>query len=123
MVKLAMIGAGGYAFELIRRIWQIPEKIELVGVSSNPARQSVGRDACLDRNIPVYDSVDQLLENVAGKADVVFVPTPIQTHFSLTKKCLEVGFDVWLEKPPVATIQELDKLIELAQQHGKKKYR
>lgn len=120
MVKLAMIGAGGYAFELIKRIWELPEKIELVAVSSNPTRKSAGRAACEKKGVPVYDDVNQLLDNIKGKVDVVFVPTPIQTHFDLTKQCIEAGFDVWLEKPPVATIQELDKLIELSKKYNKR---
>jgi predicted dehydrogenase len=120
MLKLAMIGAGGYAYELIKRIWTIPEKIELVAVSSNPLRKSAGRQACLDRSVEVYDNVDQLLEKVKGQCDVVFIPTPIHTHFSLTKRCIDNGFDVFLEKPPVATIQELDELASYASHHNKK---
>ncbi|MEN6386386.1 MAG: Gfo/Idh/MocA family oxidoreductase, partial [Phycisphaerales bacterium] len=110
MLKLAMIGAGGYAFNLIKWIWEIPELISIVAVSSNPARHSPGRSACQQKGIPVYDTTEQLLANIKGKADVVYVPTPINTHFSLTKKCIDEGFDVFLEKPPVATIQELDEL-------------
>lgn len=111
MIKLGVIGAGGYAFDIIKRIWQIPDKIRLVGVCSNPARKSVGRQACLDKNIPVYDTADELLSKLEGKAEVIFVPTPINTHFSLAKRCLDFGYEVFLEKPPVATIQELDELI------------
>lgn len=120
MIKLAMIGAGGYAYNLIKWIWEIPDKIELVAVTSNPARKSPGRTACQERGIPVYDDVDQLIEKVKGAADVIYVPTPINTHFELTKKCIDAGFDVFLEKPPVATIQELDELTRYVSEHGRK---
>ncbi|MGB8227300.1 MAG: Gfo/Idh/MocA family oxidoreductase [Sedimentisphaerales bacterium] len=120
MVKLAMIGAGGYAFNLMKWIWEIPEKIKIVAVTSNPARKSPGRAACQEKGIPVYDNADQLIEKVKGAADVIYVPTPINTHFNLTKKCIDAGFDVFLEKPPVAIIQELDELIKYVSQHGKK---
>ena len=43
MLKVAMIGAGGYAYELIKRMWTIPEKYELVAVTSNPTRKSAGK--------------------------------------------------------------------------------
>ncbi|HBG26429.1 MAG: hypothetical protein A2Y10_10055 [Planctomycetes bacterium GWF2_41_51] len=119
MIKLAMIGAGGYAFNLIKWIWEIPDKFELVAVSSNPSRQSPGRSACQEKGIPVYDTTDQLIAGIKGKADVIYVPTPINTHFNLTKKCVDAGFDVFLEKPPVATIQELDELIKIVSQKGK----
>jgi predicted dehydrogenase len=120
MIKLAMIGAGGYAYNLIKWIWEIPDKITLVAVSSNPARKSPGRTACQEKGIPVYDDADQLIKNVKGAADVIYVPTPINTHFNLTKKCIDAGFDVFLEKPPVAVIQELDELIKYVSKKGKR---
>jgi len=119
MVKLAMIGADGYAYELIKRVWKIPEKIDFMGASTMPTRKSLGKRKCQEKGIPVYDEVDQLLEAMQGRADVIFVPTPIHTHYHLTRQCIEAGFDVWLEKPPVATIQELDGLIDLSSKHNK----
>lgn len=119
MIKLAMIGAGGYAYELIKRIWEIPDQIKLVAVSSDPLRKSTGRDECLVRGVAVYDDVDSLIENVKGKVDVIFIPSPIHTHFVVTKKCMDAGFDVFLEKPPIAAIQELDELIRYAANLGK----
>ena len=49
MIKLAMIGAGGYAYNLMKWIWEIPERIKIVAVTSNPARKSPGRAACQER--------------------------------------------------------------------------
>jgi len=119
-IKLGMVGAGGYAFELIKRIWLIPEKIELVGVSSHPSRKSSGRAACIAKNVPVYDTPEELLSNLQGIADAIFVPTPINTHFAIAKKCIDAGFHVFLEKPPLATVQELDALNEYAIKNGKR---
>jgi predicted dehydrogenase len=113
-----MIGAGGYAYELIKRMWEMPDKIKIVAVSSSPLRKSTGRDDCRAKGILVYDDVDSLIEHVKGKADVIFVPSPIHTHFVVTKKCMDAGFDVFLEKPPVATIQELDELIKYSANKG-----
>ncbi|MFA5293235.1 MAG: Gfo/Idh/MocA family oxidoreductase [Phycisphaerae bacterium] len=120
MIKLAMIGAGGYAYNLIKWIWEIPDKIELVAVTSNPKRNAIGRTACQEKDIPIYDDVDQLIANVKGVADVIYIPTPINTHFNLTKKCIDAGFDVFLEKPPVAIIQELDELTKYVTKKGKR---
>jgi predicted dehydrogenase len=120
MLRLAMIGAGGYAFELIKRIWMIPDKIELVAVTSNPKRKRPGADACREKGIEVFDSVDELLDKMQAKCDVIYVPTPIHTHGPLTKRCIEAGFDVFMEKPPTATVQELDDLIDFVDEHDKK---
>ena len=105
MLHLAMIGAGGYAFELIKRIWMIPDKIELVAVTSNPSRKRPGAEICREKGVEVFDGVDELLKKMQGRCEVIFVPTPIHTHSPLTKKCLNAGFDVFMEKPPTATIQ------------------
>lgn len=120
MIKLAMVGAGGYAYELIKRIVDLPDKIKLVAVTSNPKRKSSGRSYCLGKGIPIYDDVDQLIENVKGLADIIFIPSPIHTHFDLTRKCIDAGFDIILEKPPVATIQDLDELTKYASKHGRR---
>lgn len=120
MIKLAMIGAGGYAFELIKWICALPDKIELVAVTSNPTRNSTGRSFCRNKGIPVYDDTDQMIKNIKGIADVIFIPVPIHKHFSLTTKCIAAGFDIFLEKPPVATIQDLDELTQYVSKHGKK---
>ena len=59
MIKLAMVGAGGYAYELIKRILDLPDKIKLVAVTSNPTRKSSGRAFCQSKGIPIYDDIDQ----------------------------------------------------------------
>jgi predicted dehydrogenase len=120
MLKVAMIGAGGYAYELIKRMWTIPEKYELVAVSSNPSRKSAGKTACEHKGVEIYPDPDSLLAAMKGKVDVIFVPTPIHTHKDLGIKCIEAGFDVFLEKPPVATVQELDELDAYATAKGKR---
>ena len=58
MIKLAMVGAGGYAYELIKRIVDLPDKIKLVAVTSNPARKSSGRSFCQSKGIAIYDDAD-----------------------------------------------------------------
>jgi predicted dehydrogenase len=120
MLHLAMIGAGGYAFELIKRIWMIPDKIELVAVTSNPSRKRPGAEICREKGVEVFDGVDELLEKMQGRCEVIFVPTPIHTHSPLTKKCLNAGFDVFMEKPPTATIQDHDDLISFVDKHNTK---
>jgi predicted dehydrogenase len=120
MVNVAMIGAGGYAFELIKYIFTEPRTLNLIAVCSNPLRKSAGREFCEQKGIPVYPDTDALLENTAGKAEIIMVPTSIESHYPLAKKCIAAGFDVFLEKPPVAAIHELDSLTVQAQNAAKK---
>lgn len=117
MIKLAVIGAGGYAYNLIKWMWGIPDKIQIIAVVSNPAWRDAGRDDCQKRGISIYDDVDQLIANVKGKVDAIYIPTPINTHLAIAKKCIDAGFKIFLEKPPVPVIQEYDELVEYAAKH------
>jgi predicted dehydrogenase len=112
MIKLAMIGAGGYAYELIKRIWMLPDKIKLLAVVSNPAWNDPGKSDCQSKGVTIYDDVDQLIKNVKGSVDAIYIPTPIHTHFALAKKCLDAGFNICIEKPPVPTVQDYDQLVD-----------
>ena len=120
MINIAMIGCGGYAFQLLKRLWLLPDKFTVVAVSSRSGTTTEGGQACADRGIKIYSDMDEMLAAVKGKADVIFVPTPIHTHRDITVKCIDAGFDVFLEKPPVATIQDLIFLDDYAKKHGKR---
>ncbi len=119
MLRVAVVGAGGYAFYVIQRMWEMPEQIEVVAVTSNPARKTPGAEVCRSKGVQVFGHIDELLEKVRGKCEVIYVPTPIHTHGPLMKKCLDAGFDVWIEKPPAGTIQEHDDMIAYAHKLGK----
>ena len=45
--------------------------------------------------------------------DVVVVAAPIGAHFALTRTALLAGADVYLEKPPVTSLDELTALLDL----------
>jgi hypothetical protein len=49
---------------------------------------------------------------------VVFIATPIKTHFEVAKKCLEQGKNVFLEKPMATRKKECEILIDLADRNG-----
>jgi predicted dehydrogenase len=98
-------------------MWGIPDKIQVIAVVSNPAWRDAGRDNCQKRGISLYDDVDQLIANVKGKVDAIYIPTPINTHLAIAKKCIDAGFKICIEKPPVPVIQEYDELVEYAAKH------
>lgn len=61
------------------------------------------------------NSVEKLL---AGGVDFVCVATPDNRHFDPAAKTLEAGKHLFVEKPSVLSLQELDKLERLARQQG-----
>jgi len=52
--------------------------------------------------------------------DVVIVATPVFTHYELTKKALDEGKNVFVEKPFTYTSAEAEELIELAEKKNLK---
>jgi scyllo-inositol 2-dehydrogenase (NADP+) len=63
-------------------------------------------------DVIVSKTFDDLLGD--EEIDLVIVNTPDGTHFELTKKCLEAGKHIVVEKPFTPTVQEGRELIELA---------
>jgi predicted dehydrogenase len=106
-VKIAVIGCGGYAHQLIIRIQTTPLYGTVTAVTSRDL-DSEGARYCKAHGINVFQSVEELL--TYGEFEVVVNPTPIHLHADISKQCLAAGFPVWMEKPPVATVQELDDL-------------
>jgi len=118
-VRLGIIGCSGYAWQLIKRIGTLPRHARLVAAMSPDPLSNEAR-WCESLGVRVFDSVEDLLDFGQGRLDAILNPTPIHLHKPLTLQCLEAGFPVWLEKPPVATVDDLD---ELAAASAKKRCR
>jgi len=62
-----------------------------------------------------YDSVAALAKDV----DCAVVATPTTTHFAVASELLAAGCDVLVEKPVTATVEEAQRLIDLAAKHDR----
>jgi predicted dehydrogenase len=60
----------------------------------------------------VTDSFEELL--AADEVRGVVIATPVPTHYALAKQALEAGKHVLVEKPPAMRAEEIDELVELA---------
>ena len=67
-------------------------------------------------NVKAITSLDEILKDEAIKG--VFVSASPSTHFSIASQVLKSGKSLFIEKPPCQTLEELDTLIALQQQHG-----
>lgn len=61
-------------------------------------------------------STEQLLED--KELDLIAICSPNSTHFELTKKCLEAGKNVLVEKPIAATSEETKELYAIAKKNN-----
>jgi predicted dehydrogenase len=112
-----VIGCGGYAFQLMLRMWTLPRYIEIAAVTSrNP--NSENALICGARGIRVYPHINDLLADPPEGLQAILNPTPIEVHTETTVPCLEAGYPVWLEKPPVPTLAEYDILLPAIERTG-----
>lgn len=94
---------------------EMPEDIELVAVA-DPVFDR-GRAVAAQYNIPeVYATLDEMLE----KADIELVLnlTPIPLHGSTSRKILQAGKHMVVEKPIATNMDEANELVELANSKG-----
>lgn len=69
-------------------------------------------------DVPAYPSLDALLAS-GGGIDAVSLATPAAGRRDLVAKALAAGLHVMIEKPPAATLSEVDDMARLAEQAGK----
>lgn len=67
-------------------------------------------------HLPSFSSLDPFLEQ---PLQAVAIATPVSTHFDIAARCLEAGLHVLVEKPLAATVSQAQKLLELAERHGR----
>ncbi|WP_299033321.1 DUF6807 family protein [uncultured Pseudokineococcus sp.] len=68
--------------------------------------------------VPLHVELDDALAEV-GPVDVVVVAAPLGDHHRLAETALRAGADVLLEKPPVATAEDFQRLLDAEQATGR----
>ena len=111
-ISIGLIGIGGYGHQHLStlRTLQGAGICKLVAVADPFANQHQGDVAALkNEGVEIYDEAEKLCarENIAA----VFIATPIFLHASQTLLALDAGKHVYLEKPPCATLGELEQLL------------
>ncbi len=115
-LRAAVVGAGHIATHHLDFL-QKSDKAELCGVCDlSPALANFSRGRF--EADAAYIDLSQMLQE--KKPDVVHVLTPPHTHFALMRTVLENDAHVVCEKPATYSAEELDTLLELARQSGKK---
>jgi predicted dehydrogenase len=112
MIRTAVIGTG-YLGRLHARVLSETPEADVVGfVEPNDA---IAAEVESTLKLKRYDSVAA----IAGEIDCAVVATPTTSHFAIASELLAAGVDVMVEKPITATADEAQRLIELAEKHGR----
>ncbi|WP_457963463.1 PmoA family protein [Arthrobacter sp. D1-29] len=114
--RIALVGVHGFGERHLANLARLEESgaLELVAVA-DPNPPQPGR---LAESVAVFNTLDQLL--AAGPVpDVVILATPIQTHAPLALAALAAGADVYVEKPPVASMAQFQEVLAAAEISGR----
>jgi len=106
MHDILLVGARGYGASHLRTLERLSDRARLVAVA-DPAgapTEGYGTDA------PAFPSLSAAL-SAGVRPDVVIIATPTGTHHSLALTALDAGADVYLEKPPVASMAQFVELL------------
>ncbi|KRE72184.1 DUF6807 family protein [Arthrobacter sp. Soil762] len=114
--RIALVGVHGFGESHLANLARLEEAgvLELVAVADpNPPETGT-----LAGSVAVFNTLDQLL--AAGPVpDVVILATPIQTHAPLALAAIAAGADVYVEKPPVASMAQFQEVLAAAESAGR----
>lgn len=111
--NLAIVGFGGMAgwhYDLI-------EKLENLSVSGIWDIKEERREYARSRQIPVYESLEDLLADET--VDLVLVATPNDVHKSIAIAAMAAGKNVVSEKPVTLCSEDLQEMIKASDTYGK----
>ena len=116
-LRLGVIGGGIGSFigPIHRGAATLYEQYEVVAsvLSSDSERsQSMGESLGIPRAYADADALFAAERNHPEKIDVLAIMTPNNSHYELSCKALECGFDVLCEKPLTNTLLEAEDLVK-----------
>ncbi|MDQ0642833.1 DUF6807 family protein [Microbacterium murale] len=109
-----LVGAHGFGAVHLRNLERLGSRIQLVALADPKGGPAEG----FGSNVPSWPTLDAALDS-GVRPDIVIVATPTNTHFALAARALEAGSDVYLEKPPVATMEQFTELLALQERTGR----
>lgn len=122
MLRIGIIGQGGYAAEH----WAALEEVQRSGACRivanaviDPQVHTARVERLRSEGVEVFHSALEMFDAMRGRMDAVTIPTPIHTHAELMIAAAQSGYHVYLEKPPAATIQEVDEMLTVLRRTGR----
>jgi predicted dehydrogenase len=115
MIRVGIIGCGYWGPNLIRNFFNNPD-CEMV-ICCDKDSEKLKRMKTLYSGIETTTDYRELLNG--RDIDAVGIATPVWTHYSLAKACLEADKHVLVEKPFASSSKECADLIDLAARHHK----
>jgi predicted dehydrogenase len=114
MLNIAIIGCGYWGPNLIRNFLACQNTNLLWACDLDKER--------LSKTLKPYPQVSQTvnIDDILNDntVDAVAIATPVNTHYSIAKACLEAGKHALVEKPLAATVAQGKELVDLAKKYN-----
>lgn len=114
-MRVAVIGVGSMGFNHLR-VYSELEGVQVVGISDVSAERLELLKARFQ--VPTYSDYRKLIEE--QKPDAVSITVPTSEHEQVATFALRAGVHVLVEKPIASTVEEGQRLIDLAQEVDRK---
>ena len=109
-IGFGVIGYGYWGPHIVRNLQKLDRsRVVAICDASENSRQRAARE---NPGVKLQSDAAELI--ASPDVDVVAVVTPVWTHFELAQAALEAGKHVFVEKPFTSTIEQGQRLIELA---------
>jgi predicted dehydrogenase len=114
--RVVLVGVRGFGQVHADRIARLTDQglVELVAAVD----PGVVLDPPTIYGVDLYADLSEALSAV-GPVDVVIVAAPISEHFHLARTAITSGADVYLEKPPVTSLDDFSTLLGLERETGR----
>lgn len=108
-MKVGVIGLGYWGPNLVRNFLAQREVKKVIACDIREARLQA-----IKEKFPAAELSKDCSDLINGDCDIIVISTPVDTHYSFSKKALEAGKHIWVEKPFTASSEEGEELIEIA---------
>ena len=122
MVQLAIVGVGGYGWGLIRELLDGGDRLDcrlVAAADANLAAVPEHADELRRRGVALYGDAVEMFQALRGRCEAAYIASSIPSHAPLTVAAARCGLHVHLEKPPAATVQEVDEMLRALDAAGR----
>jgi len=121
MIRFAIVGIGGYGWQLVRSITEVAEELDckLVAAADSRLGDLAERAQTLaGTGVELFDDATKMFDKMKGRCDAIYICTSIPSHEPLACAAARGGYHIHLEKPPAATVQATDRIVEAIDKAG-----
>ena len=113
-MKISIVGTGMIATEVITLLKTEVKGIEITSIFSHSNEEKAEYLAKMNHIERIYTDYAQLLKD--DKADFIYIALVNSVHYEFTRKALEAGRNVIVEKPFTLTVAEAEELSAMARE-------